>query len=256
MLFLLLFATWVVYPRLAPQLPFDLSPAAARRCGYLAAAALALPYLHVAFRRALRHRRALRVIGPVRIPLLGQAVWLRAHLVAAWLACLIALVHCRGRAGTWLTWGILCLFWAVMLSGVAGYWGQRLVYRILDFTVTPEYGRARLRTKERLLLWRRAQRLLTEYWKFTEYDVRDWAVLCRKVLEPTSLLNRALWDKLTGTGAVFFDAVRVIRQGALLGMDDLSAGQMNPVVGALNQIIHDKKCDLLEELQENDQALT
>ncbi|HEX5269566.1 MAG TPA: hypothetical protein VFW33_03715 [Gemmataceae bacterium] len=252
--FLGLFALGVAYPLLLS--PPELSPGAVRWSGYLALLAMALPYLHIVLRRTLlRHRRSVRLI---RLPLGSQAFWLRAHVIASWLAFLFALIHSGGRAGTWLTGSVLALLWAVMLSGAAWYWGQRLVYRVVSLAATPEhpeYGRERLATRERLRLRRRAARLMSdEYWKLTEYDVKekDWPALCRSALDPASPFHRALWKKwLTGKTASYFDAVRALRQGARPAAGEPAPGQMNPVIGALNEIIEEPKCDLIADLRQD-----
>jgi hypothetical protein len=243
-LFLLLFALWVLYPFLAPKAALELAPATVRSLGWCAAVALALPYCHIAGRRFLRHRRAL-----LGVPLLSQAFWLGVHLVFAYLAFLLTLFHSRGHGGTWLTWWILLLFWAVMLTGVIGYWGEKLIYRILIFTTEPEYGRGRLRTKERLRLKRRSHRLIEEYWKLTEYDVQDWRAFCCTLLDEKSLPYQVVYEPLNGSGLIVFDAIRAMRLAAQVEGSDLSPGQMNPIIGALNQFITWKRCDLGTDLK-------
>jgi hypothetical protein len=241
-LFLLLFAAGAACGRVASWAGLDPEPATIRGLGWAAALALIFPYLHVAGRRSLRHRRAI-----LRLPLLSQAWWLRAHLASAWLAFLLTLVHSRGRAGTWLTACVLGLSWAVMLSGALWYWGGRLIYRVLVFTAAPEYGRARLTTKERLRLMRRSRRLIDEYWKFTEYDVSGWPAFCRDLLDETSLLHRAVWAKLEKSGLIIYDAVRAARHATDPTAGRLGPGEMNPVIGALNQLISREQCDLFPE---------
>ena len=82
-----------------------------------------------------------------------------------------------------------------MLSGVVGFWGSRLVYRLLAFTLVPEFGRARLKEIELPKLLRRATRLVERHWEFTEYDFSDWGQFGGVVLGNAALRD-IVWGKL------------------------------------------------------------
>ena len=65
---------------------------------------------------------------------------------ASYIGFAFLLVHCHGRASSPLTLALLCLAWIVMLSGVAGFYGQKLLYAMLpNITGIPtEFGLERL----------------------------------------------------------------------------------------------------------------
>jgi hypothetical protein len=107
--------------------------------GYLAALAMLVPYLHV-LRSCFRHR-----------PWGNMTCWLRWHVGAAYLGFFFVLVHSRGHANGPFTFLLLCLTWAVMLSGVAGYYGQKVLYRLLPKVMTRELGPAGLPDRGREL---------------------------------------------------------------------------------------------------------
>jgi len=105
---------------------------AARVAGYIAFAAMLVPYLHI-IRRRFRSRRGM-----------AMTVWLRWHIGAAYVAFLMVLIHSRGRANSPVTTVILWLTWAVMVSGVVGYYGQKLLYFMLPKIVPREFGLERI----------------------------------------------------------------------------------------------------------------
>src|SRR5207248_1072537 len=113
-----------------------------RVSGYLAAALMAVPYVHVA-RRGFRYR-----------DWWPMPWWLRWHIGSAYLATAFLLLHTRARWHGWFTLLLLCLFWAVMASGVVGFYGQKLLYRLLPLAVGEELGRERLEPERRALLER------------------------------------------------------------------------------------------------------
>ncbi len=57
-----------------------------------------------------------------------MSVWLRLHIAAAYLGLALLLLHCRARADSPLTLFLLWLTWIVMISGVVGFYGQKLLY--------------------------------------------------------------------------------------------------------------------------------
>ncbi len=105
---------------------------AARLAGYVGFVAMLVPYLHI-IRRRFRSSRGL-----------AMTTWLRWHIGSAYLAFFMVLVHSRGRSNGYLTMAILWLTWAVMISGVVGYYGQKLLYYLLPKIVPREYGLERL----------------------------------------------------------------------------------------------------------------
>src|SRR5215213_7557741 len=50
---------------------------------------------------------------------------------SGYLAFLLVLVHSRAQAHSLLTRAIVVLLWLVMLSGAAGFYGQKLLYWLL-----------------------------------------------------------------------------------------------------------------------------
>jgi hypothetical protein len=113
---------------------------AARLAGYVAFVAMLVPYLHV-IRRMFRYRH-------------GRAMtfWLRLHIVAAYVAFAGVLVHCQGRASTTLTLLLVWLTWIVMVSGVVGFYGQKLLYLLMPRMVPDEVGLERLEPERQQLL--------------------------------------------------------------------------------------------------------
>src|SRR5204863_6331707 len=122
---------WVV---LASVDDWQLPPmrALARLAGYVGFLAMLVPYLHIV-RRRFRSTRGL-----------AMTTWLRWHIGAAYLAFFMVLLHSRGRASGPLTTALLWLTWAVMVSGVVGYYGQKLLYYLLPKVVPREFGLERL----------------------------------------------------------------------------------------------------------------
>lgn len=114
--------------------------AMARLAGYLGFIAMLVPYLHIV-RRCFRYRQ-------------GRAMtfWLRLHIGASYLAFFMVLLHCRGRANGPLTLALLWLLWTVMVSGVVGYYGQKLLYLLLPRIVAQELGMERLEPQRLFLL--------------------------------------------------------------------------------------------------------
>jgi hypothetical protein len=123
----LLVVAWCV-ARLVPAGEGPALQAVARSSGYLAFLFMLVPYVHIA-RRCFRHRHGRRM-----------TTWLRWHIGAAYLALFLLLVHCQGRSRGGLTLALLWCFWGVMISGVVGFYGQKLLYRLLPLLVKREYG--------------------------------------------------------------------------------------------------------------------
>src|SRR5262249_54049389 len=135
---------------------------AARWCGYLGALAMLVPYLHV-LRRCFRHRR----LGATRI-------WLACHVGAAYAAFFFVLVHARGRANGPLTLTLLVLAWVVMVSGVVGYYGQKLLYALMPRMIRREYGLERIEHQRGRLLDRARALVADQY-------VSDWRAFAEQV---------------------------------------------------------------------------
>lgn len=114
--------------------------AAARLAGYVAFAAMLVPYLHI-LRRSMRGRRGR-----------PMTAWLRWHIAAAYLAFFMVLIHSRGRSNGSLTLALVWLTWIVMVSGVVGYYGQKLLYLLLPRMLEQEFGLERLEPQRALLL--------------------------------------------------------------------------------------------------------
>ena len=66
------------------------------------------------------------------------------HIATSYVAFAALLIHSRARADTWLTATLTTSVWIVMVSGVVGFYGQKLLYRIMPFLVKREVGRERL----------------------------------------------------------------------------------------------------------------
>ncbi len=138
-IFLALALAWIVVA-LGPD--WDSVPlrAAARLAGYVAFVAMLVPYLHIV-RRSMRSRRGR-----------SMSSWLRWHIAAAYLAFFMVLLHSRGRSDTPLTLALIWLTWIAMVSGVVGYYGQKLLYLVLPRVVDQEFGLERLEPQRALLL--------------------------------------------------------------------------------------------------------
>jgi hypothetical protein len=186
LVFVGLAASWFVLWCVPPA--YWTSPAlrrTTRALGYAALAALVVPYAHIG-RRLLLNRRA--VLG---IPLGNLTAWMKWHLGAAYFAFFFALLHSRAHANGWLTLSILVLLWAVMLSGVAGYFGMRACYRLLALAVEREVGLERL-AKERDGLAERSQTLAGNPGWLREEDVLDWREFGSEALRKGSPLQAKL----------------------------------------------------------------
>jgi hypothetical protein len=148
-----------------------------RACGYLAALAMAVPYAHI-LRRFWRYRywRA--------------HAWLQWHVLAAYVAFALTLVHARARANGPLTLAIVVLLWAVMVSGVAGFFGLKFLYRQLALSIRQEFGLERLEP-ERLRLALRAAALVGDYDLLKPGDMPDLPGLCAQLATPGTPLNQA-----------------------------------------------------------------
>ena len=129
--FLTLVVLWIVVAA-APDWQGFWPRAVARLAGYGALLAMLVPYVHIV-RRCFRYLR-------------GQAMtfWLRLHIGASYLAFALVLIHSRGRANGALTLALVWLTWLVMVSGVIGYYGQKLLYVIMPRLVPRELGMERL----------------------------------------------------------------------------------------------------------------
>jgi hypothetical protein len=146
--FVLLVLAWFI-ARLVSEENWESLSAFSRVCGYTAALAMLIPYLHI-LRRFIRYRY------------LGQSYrWLNWHIGAAYAGFFFLLVHCRARAESGLTMALVVLVWSVMLSGVIGFYGQKLLYRLLPRLIPYEYGMERLEPERQDCL-DQAYRILAE----------------------------------------------------------------------------------------------
>jgi hypothetical protein len=129
--FVVIVAAWIVIAT-GPDWRGFWPRAVGRLAGYGAFLAMLVPYVHIV-RRAFRYRR-------------GQAMtfWLRLHIGASYLAFALVLIHSRGHSNGALTLALVWLTWIVMVSGVVGYYGQKLLYALLPLMVPREVGMERL----------------------------------------------------------------------------------------------------------------
>lgn len=169
--FLVLALAWLS-GRVLPEPVWQQARLLSRLCGYAALLAMLVPYVHV-LRRFIRHR----FVG-------ASQRWLNWHIAAAYLGFFFLLLHCRARAEGGLTFALLLLVWSVMLSGVAGFYGQKLLYRLLPRLVPYEYGLERLEPERRHCL-DEAYRLLAEN------QLTDWKAF------PTDPAGNALARELS-----------------------------------------------------------
>ena len=122
-IFLAIVVAWIVVATVPAWESFP-GRTTARLAGYVAFAAMLVPYLHIV-RRMFRTRRGL-----------AMTFWLRLHIAAAYVAFAMVLIHSRGRASSPVTLVLLWLTWIVMISGVVGYYGQKLLYFLLPRLVS------------------------------------------------------------------------------------------------------------------------
>ncbi len=166
--------------------------AAARLAGYVAFVAMLVPYLHI-LRRCFRYRAA------------GQMTfWLRLHVGAAYLAFIMVIVHSRGRADGALTLVLLWLTWIVMVSGVVGYFGQKLLYHLLPSIVPREFGPERLDAQRLHMLDAAEAELKKKEVQAADPVVREFCTAARDGLAPPyswrGWLRRGGPDILSGNG--------------------------------------------------------
>ncbi|CAN5139202.1 hypothetical protein BH10PLA2_BH10PLA2_19920 [soil metagenome] len=146
--FLVLAMLWVVW-RLIPSLDYPVLSAVARFSGYAAFVGMLIPYWHIV-QRVLRSQ-----------PKRRMSYWLRWHIAASYIGFAFLLVHCHGRASSPLTQALLWLTWIVMISGVIGFYGQKLLYTLLPGMreIPEEFGLERLEP-ERLAICESARKQL------------------------------------------------------------------------------------------------
>ena len=178
-----------------------------RIAGYLATLAMFVPYLHI-LRRFFRFRHW------------GyMSRWLQWHAATAYLAFFLTLLHCRGRANGTLTLAIVLLLWTVMLSGVLGFFGLKMLYRLMTLAVKRELGLERLEA-ERSRLEERAKILIDDYsllaaaptklsdGSILPADVRDWAGLVVAVSDAKTPLGKVVAPTITGNDKKIFEALK------------------------------------------------
>lgn len=161
---------WLAAAQRYSRLSSLCSPKCCRLLGYPALLLMFVPYAYVLRRYWLR-----RYLG-------NMTGWVVYHIYASYAALAFALVHSQGRASQPLTFWLMCLFWAVMVSGVGGFFGQRLCYRALPFFVQHELGLERLEP-ERRWLFSLASELADDTSLLVTDDIRDWENFCDRLCE-------------------------------------------------------------------------
>lgn len=117
-----------------PQSP--LARRVLRELGYAALVCLLVTYAYWP-RQWFLDRSWLRMSG-----------WLNLHVFASYAALGLTLVHSLGRAGSPLTSWMMVCFWAVVVSGVVGHFGQRICYRLLSLIIGDKSGPKESDSKE------------------------------------------------------------------------------------------------------------
>lgn len=135
-----------------------------RLCGYLATLTMLVPYLHI-LRRRFRHR-----------PWGLMSRWMWWHIAAAYIAFALVLIHSRGQASSLLSQMLVICLWIVMISGFVGYFGQKLLYRILPKLVERELGMERI-PLQRDYLEQRGAILAASLW------IKEWKAFCKNLSE-------------------------------------------------------------------------
>jgi hypothetical protein len=181
--FVLLSSAWWIVRTLPEPSPGDFIRYY-RPIGYLAALAISVPYIHIA-RRLFRYRR-----GP-----LPMSTWMRLHIACSYGAFLAVLLHSHARSGSAITLALLALTWIVMVSGVIGFCGQKLIYRLMPLMVDREFGLERL-GPECEELRRRAEERVTAYPVIGSGDVRDWPGVCERLCDESSSFGSAILARL------------------------------------------------------------
>jgi len=213
---------------------------------WLAFLALLVPFVHICGSSLIGEgkpaRRSRFTRWLYKRNLAGQRLWLGLHMAAAFFSFVMVLVHSRGHASGVVTRAMLLLFWGVMLSGVIGYWGRILIYRLLRVALDEEFGRADREKKEKPRLHRRAKRLLHESWKLTEYDIGNWQSFCRD-LQDKHWLQTSLWDTIEqrrGQPGYLAKEIGRLTVRRAVQARPLPA-RMNPLIGLLNDVLDDSK---------------
>jgi hypothetical protein len=189
-LFIVLVVLWIAW-LFVPRQEGTFFRIAARVAGYLALAAMLIPYLHI-LQRGLRSY-------PGRM-----STWLRWHIASSYAAFFFLLLHSEARASSLLTGILLWLVWAVMLSGVFGFYGQKLLFLLLARLkdVPYEYGLERLEPERRRLL-ETGQAELPKLEKMsTEGAVKNFVtVAVTSCLAQPFRFRISVWRRLEGRNA-------------------------------------------------------
>jgi hypothetical protein len=117
-------------------------PWLSRASGYLACFFMLWPYVHILRRFWRGHHGFPSFFWRVRM-----SMWLHVHIVSAYLAFGFLLLHCWAKMSSPLTFCLTLSVWAVMLSGVVGYYGQRGLYRAMHRFTNREVGLERYLTE-------------------------------------------------------------------------------------------------------------
>ena len=181
--FLSLIAAWWIVRALPEPSPADFARYY-RPIGYVAALAMAVPYIHI-FRRWFRYRR-----GPW-----SMLTWMRLHVACSYGAFLAVLLHSHARSGSAITPVLLVLTWIVMVSGAIEFYGQKLIYRLMPLVVDREFGLERLGPESEALRQRVEERIAA-YPAIAREDVRDWPGFCERLRGEDSPLGAAISARL------------------------------------------------------------
>jgi hypothetical protein len=153
--------------------------ALSRLSAYGAAVFMLVPYIHI-LRRGFRYRYWGKM-----------STWLRWHILAAYLGFGLAIIHSRARSNNELTLAIQVALWAVIVSGVVGYCGQKLIYRLLALMVDDELGLERL-PPEREARIQEARDLIAGVPVISADDVVDWQRLRDRLAALAESLKKQL----------------------------------------------------------------
>ena len=145
-------------------------------------------------------------VGPGYRPApLRMDSWLRWHIGASYLGFGFLLLHSRGHARTSLTVALQGVTWLVVVSGVVGFYGQRLLYRLFPLLFPDgELGQERL-SMERKRLRDEAVMILTDLRALVsrvtgpadDKPLPPVLVFCQRVVERVFRPDFSLWRGLT-----------------------------------------------------------
>jgi hypothetical protein len=126
---------------------------------------------------------------------LVMATWMRLHIGSSYAAFLAVLLHSHARSGSPITIVLMLLTWIVIVSGVVGHYGQKLIYRLLPLVVEREFGLERL-GPECEALRQRAEETVAAYPAIAREDVRDWPGLSHRLRDEDSPMRATIMARL------------------------------------------------------------